>query len=37
MKNIIDRITDQNDLIGFKLILIMLLTIFVMIIDNGGM
>ena len=37
MKNLISRFADQNDLIGFKLILIMLLTIFVIIVDNGGM
>ena len=36
MKNLIDRITDQNDLIAAKLIIIMLLTIFVMIVDAGG-
>ena len=36
MKKLISRFTDQNDLIGLKLITIMLLTIVIMIVDSGG-
>jgi len=36
MKKLYLRFTDQNDLIGLKLITIMLLTIVIMIVDGGN-